>query len=108
MYRKNSGEIITNPTDILVEQKAFYENLYSEKHCFEQTDSVKTFLDNILIENKLNDEDRHICDETITYEEIAKAIKDLPNNKSPGTDGFPIEFYKFFWKDIGHQRSRCQ
>ena len=24
----------------------------------------------------------------------------MKNNKSPGTDDFPIEFYKFFWRDI--------
>ena len=25
----------------------------------------------------------------------------MPSNKSPGTDGFPPDFYKFFWNDIG-------
>ena len=34
-------------------------------------------------------------------EEIGKALKDLKNGKTPGTDGFPPDFYKFFWKDIG-------
>ena len=24
----------------------------------------------------------------------------MPNNKTPGTDGLPTEFYKFFFKDI--------
>ncbi len=24
----------------------------------------------------------------------------MPNNKSPGSDGFSVEFYKFFWKEI--------
>lgn len=26
----------------------------------------------------------------------------MKNNKSPGTDGLTVEFYKFFWKDICH------
>ena len=25
----------------------------------------------------------------------------MKNQKSPGTDGFPAELYKFFWTDIG-------
>ena len=36
----------------------------------------------------------------ITEDEIKKAIKNSPNNKSPGSDGFPIEFYKVFWNQI--------
>ena len=38
-----------------------------------------------------------------TDKEIEKAIEKLPKGKSPGLDGFPIEFYKEYWckiKDI--------
>ena len=28
------------------------------------------------------------------------AIKGMKNNKSPGTDGLPVEFYKTFWNKI--------
>ena len=24
----------------------------------------------------------------------------MKNNKYPGSDGFPAEFFKFFWKDL--------
>ena len=41
-----------------------------------------------------------MCDEIVTLEEIIKVLKFLPNNKSPGSDGFAPNFYKFFWIDI--------
>ncbi len=42
------------------------------------------------------------CEGNISELEIKDAIKHMKNDKSPGTDGFPIEFYRFFWKDLGH------
>ena len=32
--------------------------------------------------------------------ECSEALSQLKNNKSPGCDGFPVEFYKFFWNKI--------
>lgn len=37
----------------------------------------------------------------ITNEEALLALKNMKNNKSPGSDGFTTEFFKFFWKDLG-------
>ena len=38
----------------------------------------------------------------ITVEELGKTLNRLSNNKSPGSDGFPYEFYKVFWGEIRH------
>ena len=37
----------------------------------------------------------------ITYSELTDAVKRMKNGKSPGSDGYTIEFFKFFWIDIG-------
>ena len=50
----------------------------------------------------LSVKDKVICDIDITMEECGKSLKALQNNKSPGSDGFTTEFYKFFWSDIKH------
>ena len=36
----------------------------------------------------------------LTVNECLIALKTMESNKSPGSDGFPGEFYKFFWNDI--------
>ena len=34
--------------------------------------------------------------------ECTSALRDFNSNKTPGTDGLPAEFYRFFWPDICH------
>lgn len=36
----------------------------------------------------------------VNEEECKNALKDFDKNKTPGTDGLPAEFYRFFWPDI--------
>ena len=52
------------------------------------------FLSNEKIKTLIN-EDKQIYDAPISIE-CGRALKLLKNNKSPGYDGFPAEFYKFF------------
>ena len=45
-------------------------------------------------------EDTPSMERPISEEELLKLIKSLLNNKAPGEDGLPAEFYKVFWIDI--------
>jgi hypothetical protein len=48
-----------------------------------------------------------LCEGNITFKECAQSLKLMTNGKSPGSDGYTVDFYNFFWEDIGplHYRS---
>ena len=87
--------------DILKEVQSFYQNLYKSKedeicdinlaHLFENSDIHIPKLDR-QISNDLERE--------ITEAELLSTLKNMKNNKSPGSDGYTAEFFKFFWKDL--------
>ena len=47
----------------------------------------------------LSDLVKDSCEMKITTEECNKSIQDLPNNKSPGSDGINAESFNFFWTE---------
>ena len=98
----DNGSIILEPKKILDELLLFYKTLYSSKS--ESTDSNVERMHMFINEHcacKLNNTTKLSLDQEITLDEIKLAIKSMKNCKTPGSDGFPIEFYKFFWQDIG-------
>ena len=94
--RLTNGEMITQKETILHELHAFYSKLYTSSH--EQSINFSE-LDNLPLP-KLDTEKQLLCEGALTENEILSALKTCKNNKSPGTDGFPAEFYKFFWNDM--------
>ena len=44
--------------------------------------------------------EQSLCEGSVTESECLKALKSMKNNKTYGIDGFPAEFYKFFWTDM--------
>ena len=49
---------------------------------------------------RLNPEEIEIMNSAITSTEIEAVIKNLPQNKSPGPDGFTGEFYQTFRDEL--------
>ena len=49
---------------------------------------------------RLTQEDIEILNNLITSTEIKAVIKNLPKNKSPGSDGFKGEFYQTFRDEV--------
>ena len=91
-----SGSITANPYRILSEQKRFYQNLYKTNDSVEASDSIEAFLNSLNIP-KLSEQQRKSWEGRISTEECRTIIETFQNNKSPGNDGLPIEFYKSCW-----------
>ena len=88
--------IISDAKAILEEERSFYSNLYSSNNT-----SVRSFaaLDKLTLP-VLNLNDNSSLGEKISEKECNEAVLTFSNDKSPGSDGLPIEFYKTFWPEI--------
>ena len=82
---------IEDPHLILNIQKDFYSALYKEDQ-----DVNFTMTNNFGV--KVPEEIGNQQDRQITMEDLQEAIKTMSNNKTPGKDGIPADFYKVFWK----------
>jgi hypothetical protein len=94
------GKNITNHKQILEEQKKFYKALYMEKELNKETDESMNHLIRTVNTPCLSNEKKEYCELKISIQECGKALKELKNNKSPGIDGIPADFYKKNWLDI--------
>ena len=87
----DDGVEIQNPDAILSIQRQFYEELYTEdKH-------VKFSLENNY-GIKVPSEIKAQQELSLESQDIEEALKGMSNNKTPGQDGIPVDFYKVFWK----------
>ena len=99
-----NNSLTTDPTVILAEQKRFYEDLYASKCA--NNNAIETFLMNLDIP-KLTDEQKDSCEGKIHQEQCKSILDSFQNNKTPGSDGIPIEFYKRCWPLIEEPFINC-
>ena len=76
----------------------FYKNLYSNTAVDENID-MKIFLSKV--QATLNVNEVTSCDQQLLLQEITTAMKGLAGGKTPGSDGFPVEFYAKFRTLLG-------
>ena len=89
------GNILYGTENLQKVQVEFYKDLYNSQN-LDGNDGY--FLDNI--NTRLSERSKNSLDAIITKEEMSKAVKKMQNNKSPGEDGIPVEFYKLQWDII--------
>ena len=101
--KKSDGTEITDPNHILREEEKFYTNLYSPEisnFSKEELEEANIYFLSQQTSASLNPNEVQLCEGEISERERLENLKAMPNGKSPGTDGFPAEFYKVFWIDL--------
>ena len=97
----SSNNEITDSKEICKEVKNFYQSLYSSR----ENQLIDVDLDQLLNRDtpKIPDADKERMEmqNVVTMEEAGKVLNNMKNDKSPGSDGFSVNFFKFFWKDLG-------
>ena len=95
--RNENGEITTDNTEIQRIIRDYYQQLYDNKmdNLEEMDESLEKY--NLL---KWNQDEIENLNRPITSMEVEIVIKNLPTNKSSGSDGFTGEFYQKFREEL--------
>ena len=96
--KTKDGVYVNSNKEILEEQYKFYNQLYEADNINEE--NIKKYLSNINNLNILNENEVKLLEGEISENECKIALKNMKLNKSPGSDGIPVEFYLTFWEDV--------
>ena len=66
--------------------------------CFQNKDHLLATNQDELITDKLSDKQCNSLDCSFRLNELSNALKNINNNKTPGSDGFQAEFYNMYWQ----------
>lgn len=76
----------------------FYEKLYKSTSI--EDNDISNYLLDIHCPIQ-NENEKQNLDTLPSIDECKEAVFNMKNNKFPGLDGIPCEFYKCFWSHIG-------
>ena len=96
--KTKEGVCVSSNKEILDEQYKFYDQLYEADNIAEE--NIQSYLSKINDLNILKEHEAKLLEGEITENECKMALKNMKLNKSPGSDGIPVEFYITFWENV--------
>lgn len=95
VLKRENGSIIDRDNDILNELAQHYKKLYTKN-------PNVNFNMGHLPGPRLSSKQSRDTNVKLSYDELSLSLSQMPNGKTCGCDGLNTEFYKMFWKKIGH------
>ena len=96
----DNNTTLNTDEEILNEARRFYQSLYTSNNSFCQNVPGEDLFFQQGNQCTISDDERNHCEGLLTARECLESLKNMESNKTPGTDGIPVEFYKVFWNDI--------
>ena len=96
-YILNNGQTITKQGEIL---SLFTQDLQKKYCAREQAEPDLTFIRDNLTE-VLSESDKASLEEMLTLQELSKALMNMKKGKTPGSNGFSVDFFRCFWNQLG-------
>ena len=96
--RLSDGTVTTDLNEIIEEEALYFERLYSPNNISKH--EIQMYLKQIAL-STLSKNSMLICEGPLEKGECKEAINGMKKNRSPGSDGLPVEFYLHFWDVVG-------
>lgn len=95
------GRTVTKPDEIKEEAEAFFREILQHKPAEFEGIELDEFHD--LLPFRCSNSVNEMLLKEVTAEEITKVVFAVQSDKSPGPDGYTIEFFKSAWPIIGKE-----
>eukprot|EP00253_Pinus_taeda_P023436 PITA_23436 len=89
--KNEQGESIENHQGIATLLTEHFNNIAQESE-IDRTEAIGNLIKSI--PNSIANEQNQALSREVSLEEVEEAVKEMPNDKAPGPDGFTINFYK--------------